>query len=592
MRYLTLTAVIMYVAALTWGGSAPADQTVRGIVLDESGARLSGAQVVLLRGSRDEAGVEIGRATAASDGTFEIACAEPELSSIRTAIYLTAGLNDRLGFEGVNNPKATQRVTCPLRAIVSGTVRDPDGSPVEGAVVEPVFFVRGVFFGQQYLDYRKVESAAGIRPAVTDAQGRFTISGLPSGWSVCLKARRQGFGDGLTGAATATKDIEPERAVPAGAEGVIITLKGEGSKAPAGRIKGRLLDESTREPMPGVKVTAVETGPGSSSTSSTVTRSDGSFEFDEVPPGAYVACVLEADKPVRPQTGVEVRENEVTELVLYGIEGTLVSGRVVDKETGAALPGILVASPGSRPVVTDGDGGFSIRMLPGPGILSVIGRARGYRQLDHELEVPEAGEVGGLELRLEPATRIYGRVKDPSGEAVDGALIRIVTQNGPSDTVQADSEGGYEFTLDQASSEQPEVYLIASDPPANSGAVRQIHLAPGKSAQADVSLRPAASVSGVVNGSDGRPVAAARVLPMIEAGRNRIYSLHNETRSDASGKFTVRGLISGAGYFVRIEAEGYGPLELGKDRLPMLSTGETASVEFVLPRQTSPALPQ
>lgn len=567
-----------------------AQSVIRGVVVSESGAPVSRAKVVLLHSRRYEPGIVAGRAAAKSDGTFEISGRELPLSSIPTTTYLIGTSGELLGIELVRNPRAMQRIVCGPRASVSGTVRDSEGRPVEGAVVEPASLYRDGFFGRQRLDCENIRLAVRLRRVTTDAQGRFTLAGLPSGWDVRLRARRGSSEVGESEAPKGTPSfLVSERAVPAGASDVVIALR-KASTSPTGRIKGRVLDSSTQRAVRGIVVMA--SSEHSKQVSTAVSRPDGSFELDGLSPGTYYVWVLEADKPVQPETDVLVRENETAEVTLYAIEGTKVAGRVLDAESELPLGGVSVFAPGSRPVITGRDGCFSIRILPGPGILTTL--ASGYIQLNCELDVPETGAVTGLTLKLSPdgSGRLYGRVKDSTGKPVNSALVRVVTEDGPSNTIQADSDGRYEYTFERLGPRAARCVLIAYDPVTNAGAVRHLNLVMRNTSRADVILRPAASVSGLVVNADGEPISGAEIIPMLQAGRHRIYSLHNRAQSDASGGFEIEGLIPNARYSIRIEAEGYGPpcselvepVPPGQDGLPTLSSGKTTRVKFVLPR--------
>lgn len=572
MRRLILITALVFTAAASI--PACADHVIKGVVIDGSGSAVSGAQITLLRGSRNEFCVPIGRGTAGPDGAFSISYKEPALSSMQTSMYLAGVKGELLGIESIRNPGATQRIALRPRTSISGTVTG-SGGPVKGASVKPLYFIRDGFFGQHQIDFKRVEPAVRIRPAVTDMQGRFTLTGLPSGWNVCVR---------ISGSQAAAEYIVAE-----GAKDVAVTLKEQNAVPSSGRIKGRLLDSSTGKPVPGVKVMAVNAEVAAGVPVSMLTRDDGTFEFNGVTPGMYAVWVMEASKPVQPQMDIQVAENETAEVTLHAVQGTLVQGRVVDSRTGKGVAGVVVASPASKPVSTGRDGAFSIRVLPGPGMLTVVDMTGGYADLNHELEVPEKGGIKGLTLKLLPATRVYGRVTDSSGKTVDGALIRVFYPNMPGDVTQADSLGNYSSTLMYGEPGQGSYFVAALDAVTGSGAVKAFNPQPEKSVQVDLEIGPSATLNGAVKDSSGKPVPNASVLPMLVTGRYRVYSLHNRASTDESGKFTVRSLVADADYALRIDAEGYGQLTVEKDKLPELKAGEISSAEFTLQPKSSQA---
>ena len=576
---------MVFYTAIFLPGPACATWTLSGIAVNSAAAPVSGAQVTLLRSKR-QTSIVAGKAAAGPDGGFKILYERPERTIIPATAYLIASSNEFLGIETVNNLLATQRVVCHPRASISGTVKDSEGRPVGGAEVSPDFLIWNTFFGQEYIHYRKVASVAGVKPTVTDEQGGFTLRGLPAGCSVCLRASKDGLGSGVTGSGDpGSRAFRLESAVPVGAVDVAITLKPESAKNPAGCIKGRVIEQYSKRPISGVEVVAADMqNPGSGPPARATTQSDGSFELDGLPAGEYAVSVLESRKPVQPETDVQVSENGTTELTLYAIPGRIVRGQVIDDNTGRGIPGVMVIAPGSKPVVTEAlmPGFFVARMLPGPGVLLVIGDEQGYGRMSQEIDVVETRKLIGVTIKLPRAGTIRGTIKDSSGKPVDGALLRIVSPDGPSDTVQADSKGYCMLTL-QGSADMT-CDLIAYDRATGEGAIQSATLAARNTNLADITLRPAARFSGVVKDDTGKPISGAGVVPMLEAGGCRIYSMHNQAGTDASGRFTMDGLIAGAAYFVRIEADGYEALPLGKDVLPELKSGETAFAEFTLRR--------
>jgi hypothetical protein len=364
---------------------------------------------------------------------------------------------------------------------------------------------------------------------------------------------------------------------------VVVRMERE-TEAATGTISGKLIDTTTRKPVEGVKVltTSAASGPETPILSAN-TGSDGGFQFNAVPPGSYNVWVLESENPVEPEEGVEVKAGETATVVLCALKGTPVEGKVFPAVGGAPLAGVAVFAPGSKTVLTDKNGKFSIRVLPGPGIISAVGNKRGYGRIEHKFYIPQTGKVTGLILKLPRATRVVGRVTDSSGRPADGALVSLMTQNGPDDMAQTDSKGYYEIHLDPTSIKVGSKYMLAALDPAT-GAVAMISVKPvgAKDVRADIGLLPPASLTGTVKDTSGKPVPNVRLIPLFYFGGYRIYSLHNEAKADASGNFTIRSLIPGARYAIRVDAEGYAPSVTAAENLPVLNSGKTARLDVVL----------
>ena len=541
MRHFALAALLLLCNA------GLANQAIKGSVANDSGKPVPGAQVILLRSYPEEAGIEIGRATSDTSGDFSISYEEPPLSSLPAAMHLVASSANCLGIETISNPRISRRVIVTGTVNAFGMVIDDNEKPMPEASVELDHITRLSYFGMEELDYTRIRPALRIKPAVTDAGGGFRIDNLPSASGFSFLARKDGYEDTVGAGAIRMKPGKPS----------------------LGWISGKVIDGSAKLPIAGVRVTVVQTDSEDGRHWATLTKSDGSFELDSLPSGTYSLFVLEADKPVQPVEGIKVNASQTSEVKLLAVEGTLVRGRVVDRVTGEGIAGVMVISPGSRPVLSGSDGSFSIRMLPGPGILSVVGRSQGYKRLEHEMDVPEIGEVTGIKLLLWHAVKVSGQVFE-SGKPVEGALIRLITDNGPVGLAESDPDGSYSFVLE---SKPKSVYLAAYNPLTRWAALSSIP---------DIILHPPAMISGTVKDSAGKPIPNANILPMLKVGRLKIHALHNQTRSDSDGKFTITGLIPDATYTFRIEAAGFEPAAIPLDA--KLVSGKTATTAFVLQR--------
>jgi hypothetical protein len=555
---------------------------LKGVIVDEANRPVEGIKVTLLT-SKHGVAKEIGWSVASRDGKFVISYNEPSISVIPSMEYLVASSDSLLGIEVVRNKKATQRVVCCRRGSVSGIAKDSSGKPVSGVVVRPDSLVRYAFLGEQCVSFELIKSVCNLHTTVTNAEGQFTLDGLPMGWWVKLRAVSHDVDTSypkLGGHTTL---------VSVGASNVDLLLNSEAEPVRYGRIRGQVVRLDTGQPIPEVLVFLSSTEKSPMIQRTSLSQSNGEFFFDELPVGTYVLGALESPLPVATLSDVKVVENETTTVTLYTVRSVTVEGKVVAADTGKGLSGVMVFPLGGKPVVTSSGqdaGRFTVEMLPGMGVLSAVGWDQGYGQVNQEVEVSTTGAV--VEMKLPRATVIQGQVTTSDGKPVDGALLRIVGDEGSLDLKQADSNGIFKFVFDQLSGKL--YYLIAYDYAGSLGAVVPICPKQCELNQVDVRVHPTASFEGILKNEDGSPIEGAVVTPLIELGGCRLYSLEHQTRSDKFGRFSFKGLIAETRYVIKVSADGYGPIDIGRDVLPMLKAGQTASTQFTLKRVSNSTL--
>jgi carboxypeptidase family protein len=135
---------------------------------------------------------------------------------------------------------------------------------------------------------------------------------------------------------------------------------------------------------------------------------------------------------------------------------TIVSGRVVDDETGRAIPNARVSliadSWNDRPVaLTDPDGRFLFDVPPRRYRIN----ASKTRYAQHEITFGDAGQP--VEIRLPRAAAIFGRVVDDVGEPVIAARVTAETLSGAvAAASETDDRGEYRL-----GSLRPDTFVVA-----------------------------------------------------------------------------------------------------------------------------------
>jgi hypothetical protein len=114
------------------------------------------------------------------------------------------------------------------------------------------------------------------------------------------------------------------------------------TEANSGAITGRILDATTRKPVPGSVVVALESQPAGAIVNATDPNSDGSFSFASVAPGNYALVVTGQNAAKRTYTPVLV--------VGKGLVPGANLGTIALKATGSAAKKLSVPVESNRPI--------------------------------------------------------------------------------------------------------------------------------------------------------------------------------------------------------------------------------------------------
>jgi hypothetical protein len=351
----------------------------------------------------------------------------------------------------------------------------------------------------------------------SDEDGRFHIEGLPPG-QLTISAYKPGFGSGKS----ALLRVRGGDTL----NDVLVELpRGFG-------LRGRVLD-SEGQPAPHVRVDLSSEGDAARSTA---TDEAGRFAFDAVR-GSSTIWARPFGQPVVKVVG-SAPELAQTEIVLSLVHATdKLSGRVLGPHNvpleGVSVRASVLRGQGFAPsVLTEADGSFEFSALPPPPYTL-------------DFEHPDYVAVHGLPVNVSPApltvhmeagTQLAGSVRDAlTRGAVVGAEINVRAEGGVRVArtghdgrfeLQHLPYGAYELGV-RAERYMPE---LRRD---------RLESAPGVGLPLEISLMPAASVSGEVVDALGRTVWNAQVAagnpPNWEAA----------TRTDHAGRFQLRELAPG-----------------------------------------------
>ena len=571
----------------------PQPVAIRGVVVDESGAAVAGADVLLAAYTSAEI-----RGVTGSDGRFELPLPDRRAGSWPTLLARSAD-GRRLGtFEygrvlSLTEPAEPARIVVKPGRPVEARVTDANRAPIPGAAVE----------------------AAGplgvLAHAPTGADGLARLLIPPDAALTCITAQRPAAGFDFYQPLNGDLDDLPPR--------VDLTL----DDPQTARVRAIGPDG---EPVAGVDLSISALSKDgrlgvvshASRLHNATTDADGVATFDWLPKHrkGYVFIPTSAGYAHRPAIAQPDGETYLARLV----RNETIQGRVV-KPDGSPAPGVWVVAlgtsrfdSGSRQARTKADGSYRIDVSPDEVyIVSVEDETwRSRSRLD--VVVRRGKPVDGVDFRLGPGTVVRGTVTvDPDGRPATGEVVFLSEQpvKPPMDLVppepwqefqgkgrpirkisvppyhrsrsiqaKTDDQGRYAFLVGpgeyslQTGTTRPvsKAVTVANE----SVLVRDLH----------IRIRPPVEetrLSGRVLGPDDRPFAGAELtIAHIEHGAFELPRAFSGT--DAEGRFsTMRKALNGM-----LEAKGAGGslaacVAIGADQAEVvLRLSPTASASGVL----------
>ena len=363
-----------------------AGATVEGIVVDERGAPLEGARVLLnLPVSLRREGEEEFETTG-PDGVFRFVDLLPgQRTGVRVELH---------GYAAAMVPEVPVPTSEPVRIelrrgkILEGRVVGPAGRPLSGASIR--------------VEERTPQFAISRPGGETDEAGAFRVEDLLPGM-VTLYAVAPGYLERRT-EARVPEDGPAERL--------------EIALAQAAVLEGRVLDAQER-PVAGVIVSAeIEAAPDAAGDGPQLTGADaeGRFLFESLPPGTYRVRAIDPGRGAAEARAILPPGPSRLDLAFKG--GAEVAGQVLDDD-GAPVPGALLVLV---PVRAEGQtapplrataaatGAFLFPSVP-DGIYSLHAGAEGFADaVAPDPVTVEGSPVPGLELRLSRGATLTGRL--------------------------------------------------------------------------------------------------------------------------------------------------------------------------------------
>jgi protocatechuate 3,4-dioxygenase beta subunit len=509
------------------------------------------------------------------DGSFEL----PRPSGGRLPLRIRAARH-LPGRVVIERGEQGRRLSLPLASAARGSVVDERGVPLAGvglAVVDPR--------GREPMPVA-VGDHAHCR-AVSDQAGRFRLGGLDPGRALELQARAAGF----AAAAVRLGGLEPglERA------GLRVVL--ERSRTAHGRIV-----DTGRRPVPGAELWLTEEAGGTGSDAPSVagvrpgrdapdatSDAEGRFSVGLVPGRAMSIHVKAAglapllvrgvrvdrghgdrgDEPVDLGTLVLAPGGAIEGIVTVGGEPAAGAGVWLDPSLEPPSPSREQALQESPPdAVVDERGRFRVDDLEQGRGLNLLVAREGL--LPGWMLGVEAGSGRAVEVELQAAASVSGRVVTEDGSGVAGARVDLRAAAPPGGTLDADllvpGLSGSASTDDRGRFTIAGLGAGAAVVEAGAAGYRpsepeRVEVGAGAAVDGlELVLGHGATLEGRVDDSDGRPIEGVR----LSVGRV-------STRTDADGRYRLQGLAEGA-QSVALEHASFGRQLYDVDVRPPVST--------------------
>lgn len=327
---------------------------------------------------------------------------------------------------------------------------------------------------------------------------------------------------------------------------------------------------------------------GGDRSKATISAADGSYRVTGLgtdslvrvkvldPSGSWVAPVV---RGLKTKLGAVTR---VPDIALT--RGSLLQGRVVDAVTGAPVAGAELTAHFDRPgksykrsshsnfalSQTDAQGRYTLRVLPGPGTVSVSDytlRGGGHHPRRDVPYTIGANESRTLTVRLKPALLLEGTARDEAGKSVRDAYIQLQPLNNFKQ-LQFWTLSSL-ITLDgtwRISGLSPMTARLKCHGPWEVVSPQRVTVPATKPVNVVLRRVALSSVAGRVVTPDGKPLPDAEVTVLVYSrGPNpEGYSPAQHLGTDAQGRFILRNLPRQSSLKIRAAKSGYALVTSGR----------------------------
>ena len=567
--------VATWVAMAAGSMAVAAGVTHSGKVVDEAGEPLAGVTVQVFHiYGKSEAYFDIrtaGSVTTDADGRFAVADT-PEQQATLTQGFLIVAKKEGLALGWVMSESGVSMfgeggpvtITLGKPTTMAGVVLDETGAPIEGAVVGG-FFIAGAIE-----EMRAIFGLGPIDAAIrkTNARGKFSFDDLPADAKGEFIVSSPGKATLVTFQPT---DGMPGQ-YPPGKTDIRLILQ------PEGRVEGKVIDKVTGKPVAGVKIKAVAANNSMPFGETVVSDAEGKFAIGGLTSvGHRLHAMLDPAKHagfVAGEAIVDVMGGETTsDVVIQLFKGGVLEVVVTDEKDGSPVKTALVqvtSDEGRQPVsgTTDDKGIASISVSPGDYTVQMVYAMPLYGMLQpNESVTVAAGKTARVEVKLEPAPKIAGTVRDPEGKPVEGAVLQVTPLGGQ--TCTSNVQGKFEMSL------QPQsfggggdmVYMLVGRH-VDRDLAMAIEIDPEATDSLDIKLEPGITIFGMVRDAQDKPIANATVQVVLRSSSYSASLLGRQTpRTDAEGCYEVKAIPPDQKIRLTARASDFGQADVEVDLL-------------------------
>ncbi len=541
------TASLVLLAALIAAATAADPVTLSGSVVDDTGNPLADAPVHAIAFATDATVMQpalVRSARSDAEGRFVIEGVERDPENPYRRVNVAAMPEGRaIGWITVQEDPADLRIVCGEPVQLGGRVSGAGGRGIAAEVRAHVIYKERTTDRLTHALYVPEELREELALSC-DADGHFT-----AGW--CSAGMRAGIMISADGMGTVSTILTADG--PA-----TVTLQ------PAATLRGRLVCAEQPDAAAGVMISVrgYDREANISWSDEVETDAQGRFEVTDLHPGeTNVAPQWSADALWQaPAQTVTPEPGEAVEIELAMQQTFLLTGRVIDEETGEPIEGARVyvsSTPAGRSAIapTDAEGRWSLRVLPGRTVV-YPGGAEGYVSREFgrsnvEVMVTDA-DATAPDIALKRGVTVTGRVVDAGGQPVaEAEVVHTAQEFAFMRPTTADAEGAFSITgIDPESSftVQARKGDLMTEAP--------VTVDPGSGEPIELVVRANAGVRlavRVVDG-DGNPVAGAQVMGYWRAEDWGTYPTLGET--DADGRLVSEVQWPQGTYKVTVTAPG------------------------------------
>lgn len=407
-------------------------------------------------------------------------------------------------------PRQWQKAGLPGQLV--GVVEDREGGPVSQATVH-LRALRSRRRGQR-------ARAPATRKIKTDALGRFKIA-LPPG-RYMLWASAEGFADSRREWRLRIRSGQEER------RKLVVR--------PANTLRGKVLTyEGT--PIQGAVVRAIRRR----GRPSAKTDAGGNFYLEGLVEGTYTVRASAKGFVTQYKRDVPLDADKGGEVVFKLVPGGRLAG-VLRSPAGQVLPrGLVFAYRDEKRLgmtYSDAEGRYELSGVSA-GELELFARSRDYKLTVRTQATVEAGKLTPIDLVLSKGGRIVGTVTDEAGQPLEGVTVRARAKGAGEISRRDVTDEAGSYAIENLYPGTYEVGVLPRRRRGSWGAAplvkATVEVAKGE-VKRDLRAPAGASLSGVVFGPDGKPIARAGVYAIVgKAYRGTTYT-------NNKGEFRLTGL--------------------------------------------------